>query len=96
MPKAILIHHEKLVFPDGAILESKIWKIPESSSERPHGLKYGLVYIIKGVRIIGYDNERGKGDHRHYRDHEEAYIFQSVEQLMKDFLADIKRERGDL
>ena len=30
-----------------------------------HGLKYSLFYGAEKARLIGYDNEAGKGDHRH-------------------------------
>jgi hypothetical protein len=95
MPNATLIFKEKLVFPDLAIMEGVIWRLPETSPERPHGLKYRLYYGKEGQRIIGYDNERGKGDHRHYRDQEQDYLFSSVEQLIADFMADVRRERGE-
>ena len=62
-----------------------------------HHLKYSLFYGRPGLRVVGYDNERGKGDHRHYGDREEPYVFQGVRQLMADFLADVSVERdGDL
>lgn len=95
MPKATLIFHEKLVFPDHAIMQGVIWRLPGATPERPHSLKYRLYYGKNGQRIIGYDNERGKGDHRHYRDLEEDYLFTTVEQLIADFLADVRRERGE-
>ena len=95
MAKAILLFHDKAQYPDGAILEMTIWQIPLSTAERPHGLKYSLYYGRGGERIIGYDNETGKGDHRHYRAHEESYDFRGPEQLIADFLADVKLERGD-
>lgn len=44
---------------------------------------------------MGYDNERGKGDHRHYADREEVYAFTSVERLAADFEADVAKLRGD-
>lgn len=50
--------------------------------------------IVEGKRVIGYDNERGKGDHRHVRASEEPYLFESVETLLADFLADVERERS--
>jgi hypothetical protein len=59
--------------------------------ERPHGLKYRLVYVKEGKRLVGYDNERGKGDHKHIGDQEQGYAFQSVEQLLEDFWNDVKR-----
>lgn len=95
MPKATLIFKEKLVFPDNAVLEGVIWQLPQASTERPHGLKYRLYYGKAGERIIAYDNERGKGDHCHYRSQEQDYRFTTVEQLVADFLADVRRERGE-
>ena len=95
MPGASLIFRRKLVFPDGAILEAVIWRLPVASSERPHGLKYRLYYGKDGRRIVGYDNELGKGDHRHLGDQEEPYVFRTVEQLWADFMADVRRKRGE-
>ncbi|CAB3807838.1 toxin-antitoxin system TumE family protein [Pararobbsia alpina] len=86
---------DRSVYPDGAILEMRIWQLPASDIERPHGLKYSLFYGGDGQRIIGYDNERGKSDHRHYRDREEPYAFSTMEQMMADFLDDVERERGE-
>jgi len=44
---------------------------------------------------VRYDNERGKGDHRHDGDQETSYSFISVEQLIQNFKADIERLRGE-
>jgi hypothetical protein len=46
-------------------------------------------YGAFGVCRVRYDNERGKGDHRHLGDVEEAYRFTSVEQLLTDFERDV-------
>jgi hypothetical protein len=43
--------------------------------------------------LLGYDNERGKGDHRHRRGIEEPHRFTTVEQLVRDFLEDVAEER---
>jgi len=94
MTKAILLFRDKLVFSDGAIQEMVIWRLPASDPERPHGLKYSLYFGKDGKRIVGYDNERGKGDHRHYGIIEEPYNFTTVEQLMADFEADIRKHRS--
>lgn len=53
----------------------------ESFSQQPHGYKYSFVYVVKGKRVIGYNNAEGKGDHRHYGDKEEVYTFKSVDKL---------------
>jgi hypothetical protein len=92
MATAALIYHDKAILADGGIVEMKIWKLPQGSAERPHGLKYSLFYGRDGERIVGYDNEAGKGDHRHHRGCEEAYRFSTVEQLVADFLADVNEE----
>jgi hypothetical protein len=72
------------------------WVIPQPVPPTTHGLKYSLVYIVGGQRIVGYDNERGKGDHRHYGDREEPYEFTTPEQLMMDFLADVRAAGGNV
>jgi len=89
------IFYDKAVLPDGAIVEMTIWQLPKSSSERPHGLKYSLFYGRDGVRIVGYDNERGKGDHKHLGAMETRYRFVSVEKLVADFLADVERATNE-
>jgi hypothetical protein len=58
-----------------------------------HAFKYSLFYGRNDVRLIGYDNEAGKGDHRHYGDREEVYQFTTPEKLMLDFLADVRAIR---
>ena len=92
--KALLLRSEKSIRADGTIVQITIWQLPDASGERPHGLKYSLFYGRPGERIVGYDNETGKGDHRHYRDREEHYDFVSLERLIADFAADIRRETG--
>lgn len=44
--------------------------------------------------MVGYDNERSKGDHRHRHGLQEAYQFKSPENLIDDFLRDVLEERG--
>jgi len=86
---------DKFHYGDGAIREMVIWELPKSSPERPHGLKYRLFYGYPGQYLVRYDNEAGKGDHRHYEDREENYSWESVEQLINDFRTDIERLRGE-
>jgi hypothetical protein len=93
--KATLLFEDRMVYPDDAILEMRIWRLPERDAERPHGLKYSLFYGRNGERIIAYDNERGKGDHRHYRGQEATYVFSTTDRLVADFLDDVERERNE-
>ena len=89
--KAQRIFYDKTLLPDGSIVEMVIWQLPSPSDDHPHGLKYRLFYGRDGKRMVGYDNERGKGDHKHLMDVEKRYKFVSVEKLIADFLADIER-----
>jgi len=89
MPAATLILHRKRHFNDGAISEMKLWLVPNPVRGSQHQFKYSLFYGREGNRLIGYDNEPGKGDHRHYGGREEPYEFTTPEQLIMDFLADV-------
>ena len=94
MAKAVLHHHSKLTFPDGAVREMVLWQLPTRTPDRPHGLKYRVYYgLADGTSVVRYDNESGKGDHRHYRGREQSYRFSSVEVLVQDFLADVAKLR---
>lgn len=93
--KAALAHYDKQVLPDGSIVEMKIWQLAKPVRGSTHRLKYSLFYGYPGKRLVGYDNEPGKGDHRHIDGKEEEYVFSTVEKLMMDFLADVRRLRGD-
>lgn len=93
--KARLAFQDKQVLADGLIVEMKIRELPVSAKGSAHRLKHSLFYGQPGRKLVGYDNERGKGDHRHFQGSEEAYGFSSPEQLIEDFLADVRRIRGE-
>ncbi len=92
--RAKLLFHQHIDYDDGAILEMVLWRVPASVTPSAHSLKYSLFYGRPGVREVGYDNERGKGDHRHFLGVETAYSFSTVEQLMADFWSDVMTMRG--
>lgn len=92
--KAKLIVHNKVYDEDGNIVEVKMWKV-DPTFDKPHGYKYALAYIVKGERVIGYDNGEGKGDHRHYRNKVEPYEFKGLKKLTEDFYKDIKRYKEE-
>ena len=93
MAPATLILHRKRLYDDGAIAEIKLWNVPNPVRGSRHSFKYSLFYGHSGERLIGYDNEAGKGDHRHDGRREGAYLFTTPEQLMADFLADVRALR---
>lgn len=87
--KAVLVNHVKVYDERGNIVESRMWKV-SPTSDKPHGYKYSLVYIVNGVSVIGYDNGEGQGDHRHFGDNQQPYNFTTLKQLARDFLADVE------
>lgn len=93
--RATLLVRERVVFADGAIIEIKIWRVPSPVPPSTHGLKYSLFYGRPGERLVAYDNERGKGDHRHQGERQESYAFTSIERLLADFRADVEALRGE-
>lgn len=92
--EATLLFRSKDVFPDGAIVEIVIWSVPTPVAGSSHSYKYRLFYGLNGTRIVGYDNERGKGDHCHLDGKELAYEFTSPQALLSDFRAEVYKRRN--
>ena len=51
--------------------------------------KCRLVFVRDGKRMVGYDNERGKGGHKHLGEREMRYRFVDEAQLLADFWQDV-------
>jgi len=97
MPKAVLLIYRQRYYDDDAISVMKLWLLSEPVLGSRHRFKYSLFYGYPGRRAVGYDNERGKGDHRHGDDLETPYRFTSLDKLLADFEADVealRREEG--
>ena len=91
---AQLITRFKNVNPDGSILELVVWKLDTPVPPTEHGYKNRAVYVLNGQRIVGFDNERGKGDHCHMEGIEVPYTFISVAQLIEDFIEAVATRRA--
>lgn len=89
---AELIADFKDVF-DSGIIQMVIWKVPTPVPPTTHGFKYRLVYVVNGRRVVGFDNERGKGDHCHLDGVELPYEFTSIETLIEDFIREVDKRR---
>jgi hypothetical protein len=92
MHRATLVERSKRVLPTGEIVERVIWFLPSPVPPSGYDFKYRLVLIRDGLRVVGYDNERGEGDHRHHHGAETRYHFVSIDGLIADFEADVTRE----
>ena len=76
----------------GRIIEVVVWHLSEPLPGSSHSYKFRLFYgKADGSCIVRYDNERGKGDHRHVGGGEEMYQFTTLRKLIEDFEADIER-----
>jgi Family of unknown function (DUF6516) len=92
--KATLITRFKDVTPEGGVIELVVWRVPQPVPPSGHEFKYRAAYVVEGVRLVGFDNERGKGDHCHICGTERPYNFISVSQLVEDFIAAVDAARS--
>lgn len=88
---AVPVARAKEIRDDGSIVEIVIWELSEPLAPSAHRYRYRLYFGANGVSRVRYDNERGKGDHRHIGNDEYDYQFISLEQLLEDFKADVER-----
>ena len=95
MPQARLLLRRKRLYDDGAISEIVLWHLAAPVLGSAHPFKYSLFYGYPGRRAVAYDNERGKGDHRHRDGMEAPYEFKSLDQLLADFAADVAALRAE-
>lgn len=83
----------KEMYDDGSMVEVVVWDLPAPLPPCSHSHKYRLFYGTATEERVRYDNERGKGDHRHIHGNEDRYVFSTVEQLLADFEQDIQAWR---
>lgn len=92
--KAHRLLTQRLGYDDGSFADIVIWQVPQAVPGSQHSYKYSLAYVVDRECVLRYDNERGKGDHRHWNGTETAYQFTTPQQLVADFLADIATWRA--
>jgi allantoicase len=91
--KATLLLAQRLQITDDAFAELRMWRVPKPVFGSSHDLKYALAYVVNGVCVLRYDNEAGKGDHRHIGRVESPYNFTTPRQLLSDFWNDVDEWR---
>jgi hypothetical protein len=87
--KAELLFKERLVQSECSFAELVVWRVPVVLEGSIHRFKYRLAYVVDGQCVLGYDNEVGKGDHKHIGSIETAYSFTTPAQLLTDFWLDV-------
>lgn len=89
--KSVLIEKSRTVLSDSAFFEVVLWHLPSPVPGSEHPFKYRLALVVNGECVLRYDNERGKGDHRHVEGREEAVKFTTLEAIYDAFQADMER-----
>lgn len=93
--KVKLLLRERQSLTEAAFIEAVIWHVPRPVSGSDHDYKYSLVLVAEGVCVLRYDNEAGKGDHKHVAGHEVTYRFIDLSTLQTDFWNDVEAWRAE-
>jgi len=88
--KARSLIDRRIVIGPSIFAELVLWELPTPVRGSNHPYKYRLALISSSVCVLRYDNEAGKGDHRHRGEREDAYLFENIDRLVEDFLADVR------
>jgi hypothetical protein len=91
--KAVSILRERIALDDDRFVELVVWRLPKPLSGSAHGFKYRLALVCDGICVMRYDNEAGKGDHKHIGEVECEYVFSGLGQLQADFWNDVEQWR---
>lgn len=86
--------HERRVVAEGAFVELVVWQVPSPVPGSTHGFKYRLAFVVNGACVLRYDNEAGKGDHKHIGGEQSPYSFTTPAQLLEDFWNDVDHWRS--
>jgi len=90
---AELLLRQRIALSETAFVETVIWRVPIQAPGSGHGFKYRLALVAEEVCVLRYDNETGKGDHKHIEGRELPYRFVDLELLQADFWADVEAWR---
>ncbi len=90
---AELLIRRRQVLSEDEFVEIVIWRVDPPVPGSAHGFKYRFAFVSGGRCLLRYDNERGKGDHRHEGDLEEPVYFEDPDSLLDRFFDDVRRLR---
>lgn len=83
--------NERLILAEKAFVEMVVWLLSSPVAGCRHEFKYRLAFIVEGKCVLRYDNESGKGDHKHIGKEVFPISFSTPETLLKDFWNDVKK-----
>ncbi len=91
---AELLLNERHALSEDTFGEMGVWRLPAPLSGSRHDFKYRLALVVNGRCVLRYDNETGKGDHKHEDAKEIPYIFTTPQSLLDDFWRDVDTWRS--
>ena len=91
--KGELVMRERLILSSRAFVEIVIWRLPKALPASRHAFKYRLAYIANQRCVVRFDNEAGKGDHKHVGEIEAPYEFSNLDDLQADFWTEVSKRR---
>ena len=90
---AALLLRERLILTETTFVEMVVWRLSRPQPGCTHNFKYRLALVSQRTCVLRYDNETGKGDHKHIGAHERPWRFVDLETLQKNFWADVEKWR---
>lgn len=91
--KAELLFSQRHAISENAFVEMVVWRLPAPLAGSSHAFKYRLALVVSGGCVLRYDNEAGKGDHKHVAEKETPYVFTTPQALLDDFWNDVDNWR---
>ena len=85
--------NERLILNSRAFVEITIWKLARPLAGSAHPYNYRLAHVVDEVCVLRFDNEAGKGDHKHLNEIEAPYQFTDLDTLQADFWAEVNSRR---
>lgn len=85
--------NERYITTEEAFVEMVVWRLPSPAPGSRHVFKYRLALVLNGNYVLRFDNERGKGDHKHVGEDKTPYLFTTPQNLLNDFWNDVDNWR---
>lgn len=87
---ARLLLRERRILGEDRFAEIVVWQLPRPLAASRHPFKYRLAFVVDGVCVLRFDNETGKGDHKHVGEREVPYAFSGLNRLIADFWDEVE------
>jgi hypothetical protein len=66
-------------------IQAVVWELPVPLRGSLHRFKYRIYFGMVGTCLVRFDNEQGKGDHKHVKGIESPYSVQRYSDFLEVF-----------